>query len=451
MATSALCGILAVLSKENGAILFLYIFVVEWVCFRFKTNNKYEQVAITSYFSLFLILPIIFVIGSLLFTPDLLLGSYKIRDFTLEERLMTQARILGHYLLWILVPLPSFMGMYHDYINISSDLFTPPSTFLAIISIAILTISALKLRLQHPVFTFAVLWFLAGHSMESSIIGLEPVFEHRNYAPMIGIIFLVSIAGAHAIARMKQSAILAIACTVIFALAFATHIRASTWSDPVQLALTSVKNHPDSARSQYDAGLMTFMEALNNGDRDVASKKSKAYFVEAMELSESYIHPVVSLMLTQHRDNQVPKELMDELLKRITLSKFIQPNPILQLQEAITDGRVIASEADMRAIFEASMDNPSMNTAARAQMLNNYGRYFFVVKKDEQSAVSLTLAAAAQSPTNPVYQINLAKLALALDDHERAKHHISIATMLDSAQINRDAIESVTARIAQQN
>ena len=34
---------------------------------------------------------------------------------------------------------------------------------------------------------FMVIWFFVGHTVESSIISLELVFEHRNYFPAIGL------------------------------------------------------------------------------------------------------------------------------------------------------------------------------------------------------------------------------------------------------------------------
>jgi protein O-mannosyl-transferase len=445
---SVLSGALALFSKENGALIFLYIFVVEWICFRFKGLSRHEKLAIGGYFTVLLIIPAIFVICTFIVDPDWLLGGYKTRDFTLSERLMTQPRILAHYLFWIIVPLPQFMGMYHDDIAISTGLLSPPTTVLIMTAIAAIALFALHQRTRQPAFAFAVFWFLAGHSMESSVIALEQVFEHRNYAPMIGIIAFITIYVARLIATKSTSTKVVITGAAIVALTTATTIRASNWGSPVKLALTSVKHHPESPRSQYDAGLMTFMEAMSEGDRQRAVADSERYFIAAMELSDSYIHPVVSLMLTQHRNTPVPKHLMTELLSRISAAKRIQPNSIFQLQEAITDGRVIATQEDMQAIFEASMDNKSLKSVARAQMLNNYGRYHFVVLKDHQAAVSLTLAAAEQSPTNPVYQINLAKLALALNEPDRAAHHISKAAKLDVAKINSHAIEKVSEQIA---
>ena len=54
---------------------------------------------------------------------------------------------------------------------------------------------------------------------------------------------------------------------------------------------------------------------------------------------------------------------------------------------------------------------------------------------DNQSAVSLTLAAAAQDPTNPLFQINMTKLALAIGQPTQAAEHIAIAERLNKAGI----------------
>ncbi len=42
---------------------------------------------------------------------------------------------------------------------------------------------AFLLRRRYPLLLLAVLFFLVGHSMESTLIPLEMVYEHRNYLP----------------------------------------------------------------------------------------------------------------------------------------------------------------------------------------------------------------------------------------------------------------------------
>ncbi len=52
-----------------------------------------------------------------------------------------------------------------------------------------LILTALVRRKKWPLFAFAVLWFFAGHALESTFLPLEYFFEHRNYLPLLGPIF----------------------------------------------------------------------------------------------------------------------------------------------------------------------------------------------------------------------------------------------------------------------
>ena len=78
------------------------------------------------------------------------------------------------------------MGFYHDDFPISQGLLEPPSTLPAILGILALTLGAVLLRRRNPVVAFGILFFLIGHSMESTIIALELIYEHRNYVPSFG-------------------------------------------------------------------------------------------------------------------------------------------------------------------------------------------------------------------------------------------------------------------------
>ena len=42
---------------------------------------------------------------------------------------------------------------------------------------------------RRAMWSFGLLWYLVGHSLESSLLSLELVFEHRNYVPSFGILF----------------------------------------------------------------------------------------------------------------------------------------------------------------------------------------------------------------------------------------------------------------------
>jgi Tfp pilus assembly protein PilF len=81
-------------------------------------------------------------------------------------------------------------------------------------------------------------------------------------------------------------------------------------------------------------------------------------------------------------------------------------------------------------------------------IMNNFGAYRFNIARDAQGAVSLTLAAAAEEPTNPYFELNLAKLALAMRDLGKARHHLDRAQRLDVARVQAAGIAALARDIA---
>ena len=115
-------------------------------------------------------------------------GTRKLffRPFTLSERLLSESIILFDYLRQILLPNISTMGPFQD--DTSRILGLSLFTFAAIAFWVVITIMAISKRRQMPLFSFAVLFFLVGHLLESTFFGLELYFEHRNYLPSTGLI-----------------------------------------------------------------------------------------------------------------------------------------------------------------------------------------------------------------------------------------------------------------------
>lgn len=444
---TTLCALLAVFSKENGLLIFPYLFVLEWVCFRFSGFSRADKSLLAMFFGVLLLLPAILISIYLLQNPDWLTTRYDSRDFTLTERLLTQPRVICHYLLWIFAPLPQLMGIYHDDIPSSTGLLSPWTTLPAILSL-VGALAASILRRRHcTALAFAVLWFAVGHSMESTFIPLEQVFEHRNYAPMIGLILGFVVAANQVLPIRSQNVRAGIAATVIALLTAITGYRAALWSDPVRMALVSAEQHPNSARSQYDAGRLIYVQALAESDEKQGALLARPYLERAMALAPDYVHPVASTILTQYRNQPIPQDIITELTSRIRRNKSLRVNVVLLLLNAATGSQLAMTPEQVSAVFTAAMDNPSVHVGARAQLLSSYGRYHYVRLNNLQTAVSLTLAAAETEPGNPVFQINLAKLALSLEQPDIATQHLEHARMLDVDNIYKSEIASVAHRL----
>jgi len=115
-----LCWPLALLSKENGILLPLFIFVIE-LSFYDTIRSKFNDMKLKQ---LMFYLALIFVAGILLMTSLNWDGylNYESRNFTLAERLYTQPVILLDYLSRTILPLTVDAGLYRDDYEMKSTL-----------------------------------------------------------------------------------------------------------------------------------------------------------------------------------------------------------------------------------------------------------------------------------------------------------------------------------------
>lgn len=249
----------AMLSKENGALVPLLCAVIELGYFRASESTPRPRL-VRGFFALFLILPAIVASVWIALNPMRLFAAYDGRLFTLTERLLSQPRALLEYIGALLVPRGPMLGVYTDDFVISRGLMDPPSTLYAIVGLIALVAVAIGSRRVNPAFFTGVGFFLAGHTMESTIFPLEMYFEHRNYLPSVGIFLaLAGLAGwvwshlPHADQQPRIRRLLAFGMAgLIAALGLATLARASVWGSWPAIAEQGARQHPQSLRAQLD-------------------------------------------------------------------------------------------------------------------------------------------------------------------------------------------------------
>lgn len=240
----ALGTVLATLSKENGALLPLLVLTVE-----FCAPPGQPRLPL-AFRALFLWLPSLAVLGYLLRKLDFTPGLWPDRPFDQPERLLTESRILWDYLGNLFLPRIEGSGLYRDDIALSHGIFDPPSTAWAIAGLVALLAAAFWLRRRAPFFSLAILFFFAGHLIESTWLGLEPYFEHRNYLPA-AFLFLPLARGLDRLRQQVSAAtVAALGLAILGTLAFLTHQRATLWGDAEQLELYWALAAPDSPRAQ---------------------------------------------------------------------------------------------------------------------------------------------------------------------------------------------------------
>ncbi len=240
-----LFGGLAVLSKENAVLLPMLLLVLEFTLLtRTPRPDHWRHWA-----ALFLWLPSLMIVSLLLFKGWNHLDYYAMRDFTMFERLLTQARVMMDYLIYMLLPL-ELPAVYKDGLIISRGLFAPISTLFSIVAIVVMLLAALFFRRQQPVFSFAVLWFFAAHLLESTVINLEIYYLHRNYLPMVGIAIAVAYYFVIWVAHDKIKRLLLALPIVIFMAVTAYY--SSIWGDPFKVSEVWAEQQPDSSRAQLN-------------------------------------------------------------------------------------------------------------------------------------------------------------------------------------------------------
>ena len=242
--SSALAGILALGSKEISVTLPFFIFLYEWFFFQ-DLNYKWLRGQI---------IPAAIMLASIFFLALLYLGfnpldsimaSYSSRDYTLSQRVLTESRVVVFYISLLLFPHPARLNLDH-HIAFSTGLFSPISTLISASIILFLFVAALASARKHRLISFCLLWFLGNLVIESSVIGLELIFEHRNYLPsMLFVLLLVVLFQPIFKQAWLKIAFLSI---VVLLLSFWTFERNRVWSGRISLWSDSAVKSPAKAR-----------------------------------------------------------------------------------------------------------------------------------------------------------------------------------------------------------
>lgn len=284
--------VLGGLCKENALLLPLLIFVVELTLLP-RVPESSAQNKLLAYYAVSVGLPVLLGVGYLCLHPEYILNGYVARDFSLSQRLMTEARALFYYLGLLFYPDNTQLSLFYDDFPLSKSLFQPWNTVFAILGIVGLLLLATYnlLRKKAIWLTFAILWFFVAHSMESSLIALELIYEHRNYLPSIGVAMAVSVL-LHQLLAQRISRILLnmLYICLIASLALSTYMRATIWSTRQSFSYFQVRNHPDSPRA--NAVYANSMELLRGPNAE-----SYQYFLRAAQLSSFEVSTLVDVFL----------------------------------------------------------------------------------------------------------------------------------------------------------
>ena len=268
--------ILGVASKENAILTPLFAGLIELFFFNRQTLQASARRKLRNLYVLVFGFMAAAVLLIAVNSFHHIMSSYEIRNFTPLERLMTQPRVLFYYLSMILFPNVREFALFHDDFSVSTSLFDPWTTIVAVVCLLAMAALAIRSVRTASLLGFGVLWFLIGHLVESSIMGLEIIHEHRNYVPSLGPIVAVCFGVFVLVTRRREQirAIVALGLCAVAALSFVTHTRASAWDSRAGILFFTVRNHPDSYRGHMGYGAL--LQAKSHDIYVVYSEYQKA-------------------------------------------------------------------------------------------------------------------------------------------------------------------------------
>lgn len=241
---------LALACKEDSVLLPAFAWVLELTVLRFRSADPRvaRRLRLVYTFSA--------ILGTLLFLFVVVphywhWEAYPGRDFSSQERLLTQGRVLFMYLGQILLPLPSNMPFYYDDVVVSRGWLEPLSTASSLLVLLALLAVAYFWRNRRPLFTCGVLLFFVGHFISSNVIPLELAFEHRNHFPLIGIVLAVGdlCAAIWQYGRIRLHYLVVMLTAAFLFLGGMTVSRAYAWGEPLRFAERAVEIAPGSPRA----------------------------------------------------------------------------------------------------------------------------------------------------------------------------------------------------------
>lgn len=268
------CTLLGVLSKANGALLPALALVLEHAFLRCASPNAATHAnPVDNRKYRYAMLPLAWLPTALLTAYllqqgwiGLIKGISSVRPWTLQQRLLTEPRVLVDYLDLLWLPRPFTPGLFNDHIQASVSLCSPVSTLIALLAVLVLITGSWLLRRHWPAIALAVLFYFVGQSLESSTVALELYFEHRNYLPAMLMFWPLALwlcdvhlcvpATGHSAAApgtawlTASKARLSLAVLILLGLGLMTHARASLWGNSHDQALLWARLNPESPRAQ---------------------------------------------------------------------------------------------------------------------------------------------------------------------------------------------------------
>ncbi len=273
----AVAALLAFGSKETAAMLPVSLFIYDLLLIQgadretVRKNLKYASIPFA----------VVIILANSYLDLSSILDDYRIRSYTLGERLLTEPRVIIFYISLLLYPIHSRLTMLHD-IDISTSLTDPWTTLPAISILAFSAGYALTIARKRPLLSFCILFFFLNHLIEGSFIPIELIYEHRNYIPSMLFfvpmaIFILKMLDYFNYKKAIRWLIVLGIAFVLFAEGHTVYMRNEVLKTDMALWIDNILKYPGLSRPHNNLGI--------NYSRQGLREAGMGEFIEALRLN----------------------------------------------------------------------------------------------------------------------------------------------------------------------
>ena len=447
------CSVLATLSKENGVLIMGFLFAIEITLFRFRGVGKTTDRTIAGFFIALLLLPVVVAVAFIVSNPAWLVSGYDNREFSLEQRLLTEPRVIWQYISFFFVPNINAMGLFHDDLAISTTLTQPQTTLWSLAGLMVSVGVAIGTLRRLPLLALGIFWFLVGHALESTVFPLELMHEHRNYLPAYGLLIMCLQLYLSYLQRVSDILKFAITGSLVASLSLATAVRASEYGNPITQAIYEVTHHPASARSNYEAGRVIAILVTNGQLPQSAIPKARTYLERAAELNPNAMEALFALLyLEQTAGEHKTEAILRQIETTLSVPPYVTNTTTLlaTFLKQVLKGDVTVAPERVVAVLKAALGNPGLQGDARgivSLMLSS----LYARAGNEVGALQYAYNAVQAAPNQPIFRVAFAKVLLRSHNYAAVHEQLSIAKSIDRLGLVTHEVQQLEKNILDTN
>lgn len=417
---------LAILSKENGILALGYMALLE--IFVLRRIESVQPGKLEKYYRLFLKSACVIVASGIwiIVLLDLypIRDSYRLRDFTVDQRLLTEFRIFFWYLHQLISPNLSELSLYHDDVVLSESLFRPITTFLSLVSVLIGALVVGFCRHRFSIISLVLSVYFVSQLPETFMRGLEIVYEHRVYFSGFWVILggvLLAFLGVSRIQGifLRRMLIILLSGYVVL-VASQTAVRSHDWSSQYLLTMMDVFNNPNSYRANMQVGSYYASKLNRAEDSDVIGKynnymTARLYFEKAFSLNkESASACVAILILESHYSGGLPdSETIAQCKKALEYKVDASAVTSLGLLVSCVENGVCRDGEYVLELLDVAYDSAErLSKTYQALILTERAHYYKGVKDSLDIPIFLYRRATEIAPDRDQIKVQLIYLLL---------------------------------------